>query len=90
MHNNHRVSTEPDRLAYEAARNIIRLNRYRNQHQHLERMKDRLTQDLIQHYQNAPITCLAHGVKAGHAALHAGSDYEQALADAQSRIVVMP
>lgn len=84
--NNHRISPEPDRRAYQAAQNIIRLSHYRNEFQLLERMKDRLAQNIMQRYSEVPITPLTSAINTGRAAIHTGSSYDQALLKAESHL----
>lgn len=78
----HLVSTEPDRLAYEALQNIQRLHNFQQQTDSLKRMETRLTDDILRHEDIQAIRdneCTLV-IRAGMTALSSGKSYDEALA----------
>lgn len=92
MNTNPRVSTEPDRRAFEALSNIRRLHNWRRELERLEREKDRLAHALLTSERTLPNTLeqVCRAVRAGHAALVAGRRYEDALAIALAALEPQP
>ena len=86
MPDNHYISTEADRRAYEALQNIHRLHNYQQEREALERMKVNLSHTFMQRHVRSEIEHLSQCIQVGFFALNGGHSFDQAMAIAEREL----
>lgn len=88
----HLISPEPDRRAFQALRNIQRLHNFKQQHQALQRMQDRLIRELLdrEDIQHLDMHGISAVIGAGTAALRSGKSFDDAITVAVTTLEEKP
>lgn len=87
-HSKYRASTEANRRAYQAGKNIIRLSNYNERRNDLENLKSQLSLSMINTYgtQAKSVDILEQAVDRGWEALNHGFTIERALELAEEHL----